>query len=141
MFQESFKFDFFSRSSMLLKQESNENIKETKLYTLQKFASEHFRPAEQINRRIVPGTSSTKETVSEKLWSHTSDPRKAPLLMKLLKEGEKFQHAVQIFSNILRYMGDLPSNRQRTSTEYTDHIFGPALRDVMFSFVMTSYLF
>ena len=57
---------------------------------------------------------------------------KAPLLAKLIEKNDLAQDAVNIFSSILKYMGDLPSNRQRNGTEYTDQIFRPALEHVSF---------
>lgn len=97
-----------------------------------KFASEHFRES-----FIVPvvgnesgAISTARRTAPEVLWKHTREPMKAPLLSKLGDKANVAQEAIGIFTNILKYMGDLPSHRQRIGTEYTNQIFRAPLEYV-----------
>lgn len=65
-----------------------------------------------------------KRTNPDDLWRHSRDPLKAPLLLKLQNTGESSNLAVNIFILILKFMGDLPSERNDINT---DLIFGPAM--------------
>ncbi|XP_033208410.1 myosin-VIIa-like isoform X2 [Belonocnema kinseyi] len=123
-----FKADFTGKAYPL--RETKKQSK-TSQHTLKKYAEEHFRPG--INVTISRGSSisSAKRAASESLWKHTREPLKSPLLAKIVEQNDLVQHAVNIFSSILKYMGDLPSNRQRNGTEYTDQIFRPALEHPM----------
>lgn len=133
--QEIFKADFTGKTNSI--RESKQKKSKSSQHTLKKYAAEHFRPG--INVTISRGSSISmaKRTASETLWKHTREPIKAPLLIKLVEQNDLAQHAVNIFSNILKYMGDLPSNRPKNGTEYTDQIFRPALEQVstFFSFI------
>ncbi|XP_051155446.1 myosin-VIIa-like [Leptopilina boulardi] len=122
---EIFKADFTGKINSV--RETKPTKSKLTQHTLKKYAAEHFRPG--INVTISRGSSITmaKRTASETLWKHTREPLKAPLLTKLVEQNDLAQHAVNIFSNILKYMGDLPSNRPKNGTEYTDQIFRPAL--------------
>ena len=121
-----------------MNQKSTTSVKESKHHTLKKFASEHFRPSMKAVLATNSGISTPKSCISEELWKHTREPIKAPLLAKLASKDEQFKLAKQIFTNILRYMGDLPSNKQRISTEYTDKIFEQPLRDVSNYFFLSA---
>lgn len=70
--------------------------------------------------------SSVKRATSDDLWRHSREPLKAPLLQKLQKTQHEFEQAVNIFTLILKYMGDLPRTK---ATIDTDHIFGPAMQN------------
>ncbi|XP_015109747.1 myosin-VIIa [Diachasma alloeum] len=100
---------------------------EQRSHSLRKFALEHFRQSFNVTISRGSTISSAKGTVQETLFKHTRTPMKAALLARVCEDQELSQLAVAIFTNILRYMGDLPSNRQRLGTEYTDLIFAPAL--------------
>ncbi|OXU26252.1 hypothetical protein TSAR_006991 [Trichomalopsis sarcophagae] len=127
---ELFKADFTSKTSNSIKHELIHNQKNDNFYTLKKFSEEHFRPSIKVAFTTGSAISSkTLDTICEELWKHTREPIKAPLLAKLSNNDKQFQQAIQIFTNILRYTGDLPSNRQSTATEITDQIFGIALQD------------
>ncbi|XP_008207626.1 myosin-VIIa [Nasonia vitripennis] len=127
---ELFKADFTSKTSNSIKHDLIHNQKNDDFYTLKKFAEEHFRPSIKVAFTTGSAISSkTLDTISEELWKHTREPIKAPLLAKLSNKDKQFQQAIKIFTNILRYTGDLPSNRQSTATEITDQIFGIALQD------------
>lgn len=104
-----------------------EKTSQLRYYTLKKFAQEHFRQSFNVTISRGSTISSAKGTVPETLFRHTRTPMKAALLARVCEDRELSQLAVVIFTNILRYMGDLPSNRQRLGTEYTDLIFSPAL--------------
>lgn len=60
------------------------------------------------------------------LWRHTRYPIKSPLLQKLQNAGDLSNIAVNIFTLILKFMGDLPRDKHDVDT---DLIFGPAMRD------------
>ncbi|XP_063977015.1 myosin-VIIa-like isoform X2 [Diachasmimorpha longicaudata] len=100
---------------------------EPKSYSLKRFAQEHFRQSFNVTLSRGSTISSAKGTVQETLFKHTRTPMKAALLARVCEDSELSQVAVSIFTNILRYIGDLPSNRQRLGTEYTNLIFAPAL--------------
>lgn len=75
-------------------------------------------------QRTLLSSAATK-TETEKLWRHSRDPLRLPLLRSLLDRDkeELAQEAVLIFTAILKYMGDLPSRALRASNELTDQIF------------------
>lgn len=79
-----------------------------------------------------------KRANPDDLWRHSRDPLKAPLLLKLQNNGELCNLAVNIFTLILKFMGDLPSERSDINT---DLIYGPAManeliRDEVFCQIM-----
>ncbi|KAK0093858.1 hypothetical protein PV326_012464 [Microctonus aethiopoides] len=120
-----FKNDYTTKNT--LARIKNEQLNSLKIHTLKNFAKEYFRTSFNVTLSKGSTLSSAKKTVSENLWKHTRTPMKAPLLAVIGENRELSQIAVEIFTNILRYMGDLPCNRQRIGTEYTDLIFKPAL--------------
>ena len=75
-------------------------------------------------QRTLLSSAATK-TETEKLWRHSRDPLRLPLLRSLLdKDKEELaQEAVLMNTAILKYMGDLPSRALRASNELTDQIF------------------
>lgn len=70
--------------------------------------------------------NSVKRANPDDLWRHSRDPLKAPLLLKLQNAGDLSNVAVNIFIQILKFMGDLPRDKVDVDT---DTIFGPAMRD------------
>lgn len=70
--------------------------------------------------------NSVRRANPDDLWRHSRDPLKAPLLLKLQNTGDKSNLAVNIFTLILTYMGDLPRDKFDVNT---DAIFIPAMRD------------
>lgn len=66
----------------------------------------------------------------DRLWAYQKDPIKQPLLKKLVGKAELADEACECFINILKYMGDHPSNRKRIGNELTDNIFEPPLKNV-----------
>lgn len=69
---------------------------------------------------------SVKRANPDDLWRHSRDPLKAPLHLKLQHCGEHTNLAVNIFSLILKFMGDLPRDKVDVDT---DQIFKPAMAD------------
>lgn len=65
------------------------------------------------------------------LWKYSREPIKQPLLKKLLHKEELAQEAMYAFNAILKYMGDLPSRRNRQGNELTDQIFDGPLKHVI----------
>lgn len=135
----------FRKSNMnnVKKQTSKYNtIQRKRMYTLEKYAKEHFREKYDVNTTISRQSTLTaaKKTVAGDLWAHTRDPIKKPLL-KILTEEKIAKNAVAAFFGILKYMGDVPAPKARTTTEYTDEIFRaavsePALRDEIYCQIM-----
>ena len=74
-------------------------------------------------RTLLSSAATKAET--ERLWRHSRDPLRLPLLKSLLDRDkeELAQEAVLISTAILKYMGDLPSRALRASNELTDQIF------------------
>lgn len=79
--------------------------------------------------RAITLTSARRPT-SEALWKYSREPIKQPLLKKLLHKEELAQESVYAFNAILKYMGDLPSRRNRQGNEFTDQIFDGPLKHV-----------
>lgn len=133
--QDIFKKDFTGEGASP-RDKNYMSLPRAKKYTLMKFAQENFRKSYNVsvphsdNRRI----SNARQSAPEVLWKHTREPMKAPLLAKLCDKKNLVQDAVGIFINILKYMGDLPSHRQRIGTEYTNQIFRSPLENVSRTF-------
>ncbi|OWR43684.1 putative myosin-VIIa [Danaus plexippus plexippus] len=116
---------------------SNENILKSKystiqrkkMHTLEKYAKEHFRENYDINTTISRQSTltSAKRAVAGELWAHTREPIRQPLLKKILSDEQLSKLAVASFYAMLKYMGDLPTAKPRSVTEYTDEIFRPGL--------------
>jgi len=70
--------------------------------------------------------------MAEALWRFSREPLKQPLLKKLAAKEDLAQEAVYAFSGILKYMGDLPSRRNRQANDLTDLIFdGPLKHEIL----------
>lgn len=119
-----FKTDYTTKNTLARKRNP---VDKNQVYTLKKFAQTNFRASYNVTVSKGSTLSTARGSVPENLWKHTRTPIKAALLSRIAENGDLAQLAVGIFSNILKYMGDLPSNRQRLGTEYTDLIFKPAL--------------
>ncbi|CAF4870654.1 unnamed protein product [Pieris macdunnoughi] len=106
-------------------------LQRKRMYTLEKYAKEHFRENFDIQATISKQSTitSAKKSVLGDLWAHTREPLRLPLLNKLLDDEKICKVAVATFFAILKYMGDMPSPKPRSTTEYTDEIFMPALKD------------
>lgn len=126
------------------KQTSKYNtIQRKKMHTLEKFATEHFRERFDVNASVSRHSTLNvaKKTVAGNLWAHTRDPIQKPLLKKILTDEKLAKNAVDAFSGILKYMGDVPAPKARTITQYTDEIFSaamsqPTLRDEIYCQIM-----
>jgi len=103
-----------------------------KLYTLAKYASQHFRTNETVTGSSGQMLTLAKRSTQEELWKHSREPLKKPLLQKLMEHEQLAVDACAAFTAVLKYMGDLPTGRTRASTEYTDKIFsGPLKNDML----------
>uniref|UniRef100_A0A3P9PR65 Myosin VIIB n=1 Tax=Poecilia reticulata TaxID=8081 RepID=A0A3P9PR65_POERE len=76
----------------------------------------------------------------EKLWAHSREPIRQPLLKNLLGNPELSHKACLAFT-ILKYMGDYPTRQMQSPLELTDQIFSPptkheALRDEIYCQIM-----
>lgn len=108
-------------------------IQRKKMHTLEKFAQENFRENYDTNITISRQSTLTtaKRAVTSELWAHTRDPIKKPLLKKLQNDQKLSKMAVASFLAILKYMGDMPTPKVRSATEYTDEIFRPSTELLM----------
>uniref|UniRef100_A0A3B5L6F9 Myosin VIIBa n=1 Tax=Xiphophorus couchianus TaxID=32473 RepID=A0A3B5L6F9_9TELE len=88
--------------------------------------------------RVAP--ASLKDFSLEKLWAHSREPIRQPLLKNLLGNPELSHKACLAFT-ILKYMGDYPTRQMQSPLELTDQIFSPptkheALRDEIYCQIM-----
>ena len=97
---------------------------------MQKFSRDYFRVPKKIPITKDFGYVKVSSNVSEDLWNYTQEPIQAPLLAKLIGRNGLAQQALQMFSDILMYTGDIPSNKKLVSLDITDNIFQPALENV-----------
>ncbi|GMR32812.1 hypothetical protein PMAYCL1PPCAC_03007, partial [Pristionchus mayeri] len=101
-------------------------------YTLERFAAEHFN---QPQSSASPPSGWTKtltlrrrDDVIVERWRYSREPIRIPLLRKLVDRPEPSSEGIVAYSNIMKYMGDLPSRRSRVGTELTDGVFLPPLK-------------
>ncbi|XP_028300925.1 unconventional myosin-VIIa [Gouania willdenowi] len=105
--------------------------------TLKEFSQEYFRqPTKDVNRQVI-----SRNAAPERLWCHSREPIRQPLLQKLIGHSELSHKACLAFTAILKYMGDYPTKQMQSSLELTDQIFGPAtqneaLRDEIYCHIM-----
>lgn len=118
-------------------------LQRKRMHTLEKYAKEHFRENFDNNATVSRQSTLTtaKRSMAGDLWAHTREPIRKPLLKKLLDNEMLSKTAVSSFFGILKYMGDMPAPKPRTTTEYTDEIFRPAilessLRDEIYCQIM-----
>lgn len=106
-------------------------LQRKRMYNLEKYAKEHFRENIDIQATISKQSTitSAKKSVLGDLWAHTREPLRLPLLNKLLDDEKVCKMAVAAFVAILKYMGDMPTPKARSATEYTDVVFTPALKE------------
>uniref|UniRef100_A0A671VL09 Myosin VIIBb n=1 Tax=Sparus aurata TaxID=8175 RepID=A0A671VL09_SPAAU len=83
--------------------------------SLKEFALENFRLAGKDGSRPGPARGFGRE----KLWIHSREPLKQPLMKSLANNSE-------LSSRACNYMGDYPIKHARSPMELTDQIFGPA---------------
>ncbi|XP_066251283.1 myosin-VIIa-like isoform X2 [Euwallacea similis] len=107
-------------------------VQRMRLHTLSHYGEEHFR----ASKRITPSVKSSvlaaaRRNSKEELWKYTNEPIYQPMLQKLLENEEASKEACNIFTAILRYMGDLPAPKAKYANEYTDLIFGAPLKTEM----------
>lgn len=106
-------------------------IQRKRMHTLEKYAKENFRENYDIHSTISKHSTLTpaKRAVTGDLWAHTREPIRLPLLKKIVDDDKLSKAAVASFFAILKYMGDMPSPKPRTVTEFTDDIFRPAMSE------------
>ncbi|CAG4968712.1 unnamed protein product [Colias eurytheme] len=107
-------------------------LQRKRMHTLEKYAKEHFRENYDIQTTVSKQSTLTmaKKSVLGDLWAHTREPIRMPLLKKLMDNEKLCKAAVSSFFAILKYMGDMPSPKARSTTEYTDDIFRPGMKDL-----------
>lgn len=97
-----------------------------KPHTLEEYALDHFRvpPKRTMSKALTLRSSKG----GDELWKFSRDPLKLPLLKRVQHKEELAEEACFAFTAIMKYMGDLPSKRQRIGNEITDHIFDAPLK-------------
>uniref|UniRef100_A0A096LUU3 Si:ch73-194h10.2 n=1 Tax=Poecilia formosa TaxID=48698 RepID=A0A096LUU3_POEFO len=105
--------------------------------SLKDFSLQYFRqPTKDLNRQVI-----SRNAAPEKLWAHSREPIRQPLLKNLLGNPELSHKACLAFTDILSYMGDYPTRQMQSPLELTDQIFSPptkheALRDEIYCQIM-----
>ncbi|XP_023014143.2 myosin-VIIa [Leptinotarsa decemlineata] len=104
-------------------------LQRMKLYTLASYATDHFREGKirTVNKTSVLTTA--RKMSKEDLWKYSNEPIYQPLLQSVLADETASKEACNIYTAILKYMGDLPAPKSKYSNEYTDIIFGGPLRN------------
>ncbi|KAL5279589.1 hypothetical protein ACFFRR_003901 [Megaselia abdita] len=106
-----------------------------KMHTLKNFAEDHFR-ANYGAPRMSYSISAAK-TQTDDLWRHSRDPIKQPLLNKLQQDRELFDQAVVMYTQILKYMGDIPARGiVNTDDIFDEALTNDSLRDELFCQLM-----
>uniref|UniRef100_A0A3B3ULE9 Unconventional myosin-VIIa-like n=1 Tax=Poecilia latipinna TaxID=48699 RepID=A0A3B3ULE9_9TELE len=103
--------------------------------SLKDFSLQYFQPTKDLNRQVI-----SRNAAPEKLWAHSREPIRQPLLKNLLGNPELSHKACLAFT-ILKYMGDYPTRQMQSPLELTDQIFSPptkheALRDEIYCQIM-----
>uniref|UniRef100_A0A668AG22 Si:ch73-194h10.2 n=1 Tax=Myripristis murdjan TaxID=586833 RepID=A0A668AG22_9TELE len=102
-------------------------------FTLKEFSLEYFRQStKDVNRQVI-----SKNVAPERLWAHSREPLRQPLLKRLAGNSELSHRACLTFTDILYY----PTKQIQNPLELTDQIFGPAteneaLRDEIYCQIM-----
>lgn len=105
-------------------------LQRMKQFTLASYAAENFR----TNKKYTSskGTFRTlRQSSGEELWKYSNELLYQPLLQKVLADEKASKEACDMFTAILKYMGDLPAPKAKYSNEYTDKIFTPPLQNVL----------
>uniref|UniRef100_I3KT63 Si:ch73-194h10.2 n=1 Tax=Oreochromis niloticus TaxID=8128 RepID=I3KT63_ORENI len=97
--------------------------------TVGRMAPYSLKDFSDVNRQVI-----ARNAAPERLWVHSREPIRQPLLKKL---GAILDCCVPI----LKYMGDYPTKQQQSPLELTDQIFSPAtkhdaLRDEIYCQIM-----
>lgn len=124
--------DCFKKDIITVNKPSSKNTVSTaqriKQYTLANYAAEFFREG----KKFVSNKSSLRtirQNTQEELWKYSNELLYQPLLKKVLVDEKASKLACDIFSAILKYMGDLPAPKAKYCNEYTDKIFTGPLQD------------
>lgn len=114
-----------------LSKPADTTIQRMKQYTLSNYATEFFRVSKKNTSN--KGTLRTvRKTSNEELWKYSNELLYQPLLQKVLGDEKASKEACEIFTVILKYMGDLPAPKAKFANEYTDKIFtGPLQSDLL----------
>lgn len=104
-------------------------VQRMKLYTLSNYAEDNFRAGKTVSANKTSLLTAARRTSREELWKYSNEPIYQPLLKRLLSDDNTSKEACNIFSAILKYMGDLPAPKVKYSSEYTDQIFESPLKN------------
>ncbi|XP_065580984.1 myosin-VIIa-like isoform X3 [Artemia franciscana] len=129
---ELFALEGAEKGRRLLATQAPETESQEKPHTLEDYAMDHFRPPSKrtINKSMT--LNAARKDSRDDVWRHSREPIKLPLLKKLDGKEALSQEAVYAFQAILKYMGDLPSRRSRSTNDLTDQIFeGPLNHEIL----------
>ncbi|KAA0203334.1 hypothetical protein HAZT_HAZT001173 [Hyalella azteca] len=118
------------RARRMLESEENNAEPAEKMHTLERYAAENFRAA-------MAGTVSRRSQMtaarkgSSVLWKHSRDPLQQPLLLKVLDSQQLSDMAVDSYTAILKYTGELPTRSAPTDTDLTDKVFNGPIKELM----------
>ncbi|KAG5883060.1 hypothetical protein JTB14_010448 [Gonioctena quinquepunctata] len=104
-------------------------LQRMKLHTLASFAQDHFRVGKTHASNRSSVLAAARKTSREELWKYSNEPIYQPLLQSVLSDENSSKEACNIYTAILKYMGDLPAPKSKYSNEYTDEIFGGPLKN------------
>ncbi|KAI4464813.1 myosin vii xv [Holotrichia oblita] len=98
-------------------------IRRMKVHTLAQYANDHFRSSRRLTVNKTSVLNTVRRASKEELWKYTNQPVYQPLLQKVLEDSNLSKQAVEAFTAILKYMGDMPAPKSKICNELTDVIF------------------
>lgn len=127
--------NYFKKDAPVVEQQvaipAYSTLQRMKQYTLANYAEEFFRAGKKYNSN-KESLRTIRQTAQEDLWKYSNELLYQPLLQKVLTDEKTSKDACEIFTTILKYMGDLPAPKAKFSNEYTDKIFtGPLENEVL----------
>lgn len=128
---ECFKKDFVQTEQSNISETKYSTLQRMKQHTLANYAAEFFRAGKKYmsNKETL---RTVRKTSQEELWKYSNEILYQPLLQKVLGDEKASKQACEIFTAILKYMGDLPAPKAKFTNEYTDKIFtGPLQSDLL----------
>lgn len=127
--------DCFKKDSIPIEQSVSKpglsTVQRMKQHTLSTYASEFFREGKKYttNKETL---LTVRKNSQEELWKYSNELLYLPLLKKVSADEKASKEACEIFTAILKYMGDLPAPKAKFTNEYTDKIFtGPLQSDLL----------
>ena len=109
-------------------------------YSLEEYAMDFFRPPSKKAMTRTLGRNKNKGTGTA--WGFSRNVIKSALLKKICSNEDLNSKAVAMYLSLMKYMGDYPSKKPRSSTDITDSIIEhplnhEALRDELYCQIIT----